>query len=97
MATDHVIRLAAEGFQLSEKALEVGEYQNLSFEEVRNALLNCDFRKKTETSPFLEDLVKQSGCLAAPIVVQLTGIANISMPLKRQNEDCAPRLLISGI
>lgn len=88
-----VERLLGEGYHLREEAVQ-DAYPNVSYQELSALVLQSDFRKNALLRPyFAADINTCDASLQGPAVVQVSSVANITQPAKRQNEDNKPRLL----
>ena len=99
MSYDKVLQeLRIFGFRVNEKFFidTFGDSDSCSYNEAYNELLHSDFRKSAYLEPTFGPTINtiESDTLEGPIVLQITSVANISQPSKRQHEDCTPRVLL---
>jgi hypothetical protein len=69
--------------------------ENPSYKDAYDELLHLDFRKSKFIAPFFDPTVSTGDkVITGPVVLQVSSVANISQPAKRQHEDSNPRLLL---
>ena len=104
MASESIRRIAEEmirhGWRLSSDYIEriLPEKNFPSSKACMEELLSLDLRRKPPNNiiePFFPDNINTADCeLQGPVVLQISSVANVAQPLRRQLEDIRPRMLL---